>query len=164
MTEDLRPVLGFEDRYLISESGYVHSLSTNRALATAIESGRPYRYVTLWRDGRQYHRRIHALLLEAFVGPRPAGHFGLHYDDDVTNNALSNLRWGTRAENTLDMIRNGRHNNARKTHCKWDHPLTEDNVAHTKSGRVCLTCRTRRRAEYEQRQALAVLVADQEVS
>lgn len=52
------------------------------------------------------------LVLFAFMGPPPKGKpCALHFDDDPNNNDLSNLRWGSRADNVADQIRNG--NNAR---------------------------------------------------
>lgn len=51
---------------------------------------------------------VHRLVLQEFVGPCPEGEEGLHGDDDPTNNALWNLRWGTRLENMADRARNGR--------------------------------------------------------
>lgn len=58
--------------------------------------------------GKQNTRRIHQLVLEAFVGPCPAGHLVMHLDDDPTNNTLSNLRYGTPQENLDDMVSKGR--------------------------------------------------------
>ena len=58
--------------------------------------------------GKQNTRRIHQLVLEAFVGPCPAGHLVMHLDDDPTNNTLSNLRYGTPQENLDDMVAKGR--------------------------------------------------------
>lgn len=61
-------------------------------------------------------RRVHQLVLEAFVGPCPAGHIVMHLDDDPSNNALTNLRYGTSQENLDDMVNKGRS-------CKGeDHP------------------------------------------
>ncbi len=51
---------------------------------------------------------VHALVLEAFVGPRPAGQVCRHLDGEKTNNRLANLQWGTGAENWADMVRHGR--------------------------------------------------------
>ena len=53
-------------------------------------------------------RRVHQLVLEAFVGPRPTGHLVMHLDDDPTNNALTNLRYGTQQDNLDDMVTKGR--------------------------------------------------------
>ena len=53
-------------------------------------------------------RTVHSLVLEAFVGPRPAGAVVRHLDGDKLNNRLENLRYGTSAENAEDTIRHGR--------------------------------------------------------
>jgi hypothetical protein len=38
-------------------------------------------------------RLVHLLVLEAFVGPRPAGGRGCHRERPVTDNRLENLEW-----------------------------------------------------------------------
>jgi hypothetical protein len=50
---------------------------------------------------------IHVLVLEAFVGPRPTGADARHLDGRPSNNCLSNLAWGSRAENVADARRHG---------------------------------------------------------
>jgi hypothetical protein len=52
-------------------------------------------------------RKIHRLVLEAFVGPCPDGMHCCHADDDKANNALTNLRWDTQKANMADAGRNG---------------------------------------------------------
>lgn len=47
-------------------------------------------------------RKVHALVLETFVGPRPTGCDACHINGNRADNALPNLRWGTRAENMAD--------------------------------------------------------------
>lgn len=54
-------------------------------------------------------RAVHALVLTAFVGPKPPNMQACHYDGNPANNALSNLRWGTAAENYADKRRHGTH-------------------------------------------------------
>lgn len=57
---------------------------------------------------------VHVLALEAFVGPCPLGMECCHWDDDPANNRIDNLRWGTRADNLADYVRNrGHHQNRR---------------------------------------------------
>ena len=51
--------------------------------------------------------RLHRLVLEAFVGPCPAGMEVCHNDGDPTNNRLSNLRCDTHRNNMLDMHGHG---------------------------------------------------------
>ncbi len=58
--------------------------------------------------GRQVKRMVHLLMLEAFVGPRPAGPVACHANDIKTDNRLSNLRWDTPSSNWDDRRRNGR--------------------------------------------------------
>lgn len=162
-----RDVPGWEGLYAVSDDGQVKSLPrprrrSERLLALSRERLHPYLYVTLWRGKKAHHRRVHALVLEAFVGARPPGLCGLHADDDPDNNDLSNLRWGTRSDNALDMVRNGSHNHARKTHCKWCHPLSGDNLIVTTKQRSCRACLRRRQVEHAaRRRALAVYVADE---
>jgi hypothetical protein len=50
---------------------------------------------------------VHRLVLEAFVGPCPAGKDCLHWNDIPDDNRLENLRWGTHGENVADRTRNG---------------------------------------------------------
>lgn len=52
---------------------------------------------------------VHRLVLLAFRGECPPNCEGCHYDDNKENNALDNLRWGTRVENCADKIRNNKH-------------------------------------------------------
>lgn len=51
---------------------------------------------------------VHRLLLEAFVGPCPAGMECCHGDGNPSNNALSNLRWDTKKNNMADRESHGR--------------------------------------------------------
>lgn len=81
---------------------------TPRILKQSPFADSKYMRVGLYRDGKPCTKRVHVLVLEAFVGPRPAGFDACHRDDDQSNNALSNLKWGTRRENASDRTRNGK--------------------------------------------------------
>ena len=53
---------------------------------------------------KRYFFRVHTLVLENFVCPKPEGMVCRHFPDkDRSNNNLSNLSWGTPEENTQDM-------------------------------------------------------------
>lgn len=134
MTEEWRGVPGFPG-YEVSDLGRVRSLDRavtynrvdqysgrtltitkkvrGRILAPGtVASG--HQFVVL---GRKHGRFIHTLVLLAFVGPAPPRHECCHWDDDARNNALTNLRWGTRKENVADYLRNyGIHAGARRYH------------------------------------------------
>lgn len=160
MTE-WRDVVGYPG-YQVSDDGQARSTSRlivrsdgqrqrcfGKVLSARIDAS-GYCKVSLYRDGERGGSRrkhsLHVLILEAFVGPRPAGMKALHYDDDPQNNALSNLRWGTQSENTFDKVRNGNHPMARRTHCKHGHEYTEANTyRYPKTGyRACRTCISKR--------------------
>lgn len=51
--------------------------------------------------------KICVLVLETFVGPCPEEFEVLHQNDVKTDDRLSNLRWGERADNIEDAFRNG---------------------------------------------------------
>lgn len=68
-----------------------------------------YQLVSLFRGGgtaTRATRRVHVLVAQAFLGPRPPGHHVRHLDDVPDNNALSNLAYGTPAQNHQDKLRN----------------------------------------------------------
>lgn len=50
---------------------------------------------------------VHALVLLAFVGPRPTGFDACHADNNRGNNRLSNLRWDSRSGNHADKRTHG---------------------------------------------------------
>jgi len=98
------PMARFEDRYGISSRGRVRSLRTGRILKTPC-TGKDYPQVEL--DGSTY--RVHILMAETFLGPRPEGWVGaLHFNDRKSDNRIANIRWGTYRENYADAVRNGR--------------------------------------------------------
>lgn len=72
--------------------------------------GKNYGYVRvgLKLNGRTVCRRLHSLVLEAFVGPCPDGMQARHLNDDKTCNALHNLAYGTPNQNGLDRYDNNR--------------------------------------------------------
>lgn len=58
-------------------------------------------------DGKRYHKYLAVLVAEAFI-PNPYGYpCVLHNDGDPYNNHVSNLRWGTHADNMADAKRHG---------------------------------------------------------
>lgn len=134
MTENWLPVVGHEG-YEVSDHGRVRG-PRGRVLKPWRDKTRRGLLVSLHNRSL----RIHTLVLEAFVGPRPEGMECCHYDDDDTNNHLDNLRWDTSHANTLDSIRNGNHPNAGRTHCVHGHEFTPDNTRVSMGKRYCRKC------------------------
>ncbi len=156
-----RQVLGFEGVYDVSEYGDVRRVSKGRILRPLLQSdGRPYYHLSV--RGRVTRHMGHRLVLEAFVGPGD-GLWGLHADDDPTNNHISNLRWGTPAENSADRKRNHTFWNEFllwQTACRNGHEFTPENTymkpnrGTRNESRGCRECRRKQgRASYQRRVA-----------
>ncbi len=117
--EEWRPVVGFEGQYEVSNLGRVKSLprfvahKTNgsmRVHGTILKQIKVMGYMTvpLTVGQKGNTKRVHCLVLEAFVGPRPVGMEARHFPDrDRNNNRANNLRWGTKLENAADKHKDG---------------------------------------------------------
>lgn len=140
-----KPVPGYEGRYEVSSEGEVRSLLRRERRILKQNLGRAgYPIVRL--DG--VTRRVAVLVAHAFLGLPGEGLILRHLNDVRTDSRLSNLAYGTHADNARDRVRNGRDAHARRTHCAYGHAFTPDNVAHYRqSGRTCKACHRRRAAE-----------------
>jgi len=112
--------------------------------------------VKLSRDNSAVTALVHQLVLFTFVGPRPPGQEGCHWDGDNQNNHLTNLRWDTSLANSADQRRHGTHWNTAKTECTYGHRLAFPNLRagywEKYDRRGCLACH---RANTACRNALA---------
>jgi hypothetical protein len=63
---------------------------------------RGYFLVTLHKDGKQYIRKVHRLILETFIGSCPEGMECCHNNGMPADNRLENLRWDTPKNNQAD--------------------------------------------------------------
>lgn len=117
-TERWKAIPGYEGLYEVSSQGRVRSLPRYarvrgngtrfvRARILRPNTSSRYQSVVLSRENHLKTRLIHALVLEAFVGPAPEGMQGCHWDRDKSNNVLSNLRWDTPKGNDSDKERHG---------------------------------------------------------
>jgi hypothetical protein len=104
--EHWKPVAGYELHYIVSNAGRVFSVQANKMVKSWIGKKKyhseGYPVVDLSRDGVAKKFDVHKLVLTAFRGPRPAEKECRHLDGNPSNNALSNLEWGTREENQND--------------------------------------------------------------
>jgi hypothetical protein len=153
--ERWRPVVGYEGLYEVSDCGRVRSLPRRaklyrgtRPVPEKILSPYQYRgkhpYVVLCNTSGQKKLKVHRLVLAAFVGPCPDGMYGLHWNDDRTDNRLANLRYGSLSDNMLDRKRNGNDPNASRTRCSSGHEYSPENthilLRGVRSTRQCRAC------------------------
>jgi len=135
----------------VSAAGDVRRVASGRILRPLVDK-RGRQYYHLSDRGRVEKRKGHHLVLEAFVGPGN-GLWGLHADDDPSNNHISNLRWGTPAENSADRKRNNPFwDNGRptRTACPQGHEYTTENTyaqVDGRTGRAFRKCRECRRQQ-----------------
>lgn len=133
-TETWLPIPG-HPVYYASDRGRIWSSRSARVLRPDYSS----RYGRVDLDGRTT-KSIHHLVLEAFVGPRPDGMLALHRNDDPHDNIIENLYWGTLSDNQHDAVANGRHYEARRTHCPHGHEYSSENTQIRQNKRSCRTC------------------------
>lgn len=118
MREIWKDVPGYEGMYQVSDCGRVRSL--DRVVETRNGQRRKYRggmmkltkglvflHLSLTNVGERRTHNVHALVMEAFVGPRPKGMEVCHGPKGQLVNSLHNLRYGTPSENHMDMRRDG---------------------------------------------------------
>lgn len=92
-----RPVLGWEQSYLISSLGNVFSVRRGKPVIG--HDGKGYRRITLYESGRKKTVKIHRLVMDAFVGPSDL-HVD-HLNGDKSDNNLLNLQYVTNRENAI---------------------------------------------------------------
>lgn len=145
------PIPGYEGAYEVSNQGRVRSLDRLDAggrrrtgkLRSLTRQPSGHFTVALRVNRVRQTFLVHHLVLLAFIGPRPDGMEGCHWDDNPANNHLANLRWDTRSANVRDSVRNGTHHMARVTHCPQGHAYTPENTyLYPPTGRrACRECR-----------------------
>lgn len=160
-----KPVVGYEGRYEVSNIGRVRSVERvvqggrtptafrkvpekMRALTVNVDG---HVRVTLHKDAKRKIHFVHALMLAAFVGPRPDPESEIrHLNGDPSDNRIENLAYGTHAENVADMMRHGTHRNSRKTHCNHGHEFNAQNTYIRPDGnRDCKVCAKARADRYK---------------
>ena len=126
------PVRGFSG-YEVSSLGRVCSYWTHGGkIAAQVQRilkprfWRGYLLVCLYRDGEQCTKLVHALVAEAFLGPRPGGMEVCHGPDGRLSNSVANIVWGTKSKNCgEDKLRDGTDNRGEK---HGAHKLSEGDV------------------------------------
>lgn len=66
-----------------------------------------YYSVLLWENGERFNKRVHRIVMLAFVGKCPKWLIVCHNDGNKENNNIDNLRYDTQSANIKDAIRHG---------------------------------------------------------
>lgn len=90
-----------DDRYEVSSLGRIRK-SGNKKIIAGSHNNNGYRRIGINRTGGQsFEYRVHHMVLESFVGPRPEGKQCNHINGVKDDNRLENLEWVTTKENCL---------------------------------------------------------------
>ena len=88
----LRPITGFEGKYVVSTSGEVINTQTAKVLKPKKRKD-GYLEVNLWKNNKGYSMLVHRLVAETWI-PNPNNLPQInHKDEDKTNNCIENLEW-----------------------------------------------------------------------
>lgn len=120
-----KPVLGFEQSYLVSNKGRVASTKSHRRkgiLLSLCVTSHGYHYVSLYQPtGERSYKGVHRLVAEAFID-NPNEYTQIDHINTIrTDNRVENLKWCTHSENSLNPItrkRNSQSHLNKKTHCQ----------------------------------------------
>lgn len=115
--EEWRPVVGYEGQYEVSNMGRVRSIGHYRLFKDGTK--RYYKGQLLKNQEARFHKsqvtnscyslvtinrkpkKVHLLVAEAFLGPKPNGNDVLHLNGIKSDNRVCNLKYGTRLENMV---------------------------------------------------------------
>lgn len=123
MNEIWKDILGYEGKYQASNCGRVRSINhvvrgknhyTGDIFYREIQGKilKPGKYtkfghLSVVLGKNRNSSPVHQLVMKAFVGEPPEGMEVLHINGIASDNRVSNLRYGNRTENILDVYRQG---------------------------------------------------------
>ena len=97
------------DRFVKNRDGYPPRLVKGKPLAIRTDAIQR-KVIDLYKSRVRKTAYVHALVLAAFVGPRPENADCCHNDGNPSNNHVFNLRYDTRSGNLKDKVIHGTHN------------------------------------------------------
>jgi hypothetical protein len=98
--EILKPIDGYNGKYLISNYGRVYSLHARGFLKPSADSG-GYYYSVLYGIGSSKNERLSRLVAKYFLTIDSSRVFVNHKDGDKSNNHVDNLEWCNQSENEI---------------------------------------------------------------
>lgn len=102
MQEEWRPVVGFEDMYMVSNDGHIRNIKRQHDLVPELSNG--YYRVCLSSNGKTTHKFVHRVVAEAFI-PNPDNKPFIDHINGIRNdNRIENLRWCTSKENSNNPV------------------------------------------------------------
>lgn len=117
LEEEWKPVVGFEDRYVVSSIGNVASVARlminhdkdgktytqfkKRRTLKAHNDGHGYMHIRLFKNNRVYNKKAHRLVAEAFIpNPKLLSQVN-HKNGNKHDNRVENLEWVSPSFNCL---------------------------------------------------------------
>ena len=120
INEEWRAVVGYEGLYEVSNCGRVKALEKTwvsgewrnivkhkKETLLSINLSKGYCQVVLTKKGIQKTRRVHRLIMMAFVGYNPEKTIINHKNGIKHDNRLNNLEWCTDSENQIHALKMG---------------------------------------------------------
>lgn len=118
MNDSWKDIPGYEGYYQASKNGSIRSIDRTilragirvRIKGVVLKSSvgeNDYPTVVLSKNGQYKTWYVHDLVAITFIGPKPIGHVVRHITNVKTNCKLSNLEYGTIAENADDRNKSG---------------------------------------------------------
>ena len=109
-SEKWMTIPGYEKEYMISDKGKVKSIERRVLRKNGWPQTIRERILKPYLDECGYPQvrlrgktfKVHRLMANVFLGPRPSGFVVRHKDGNPQNNALVNLGYGTQSQNVLD--------------------------------------------------------------
>jgi Mor family transcriptional regulator len=111
MEEIMKYIEGTNKLYAVTREGKIMSFvrkSGVRELKQSVDR-QGYAYVNLNVDGKQVQRKVHHLVAEAYLNKPKENSFVLHKNDDRLDNRADNLYYGSKKDNAVDAVINGKH-------------------------------------------------------
>ena len=103
--EKVKSYGGLYSRYEVSSEGQIRNSENGHILTPQLHDG--YYHVRLTSPFGSRTCRLHKLVAETFLGPRPEKHDVNHKDGNKLNNRVDNLEYCTRSENVAHAYKNG---------------------------------------------------------